>query len=79
MPLSVESTIASKNFVTRNPVCILYSIFRGEDLVADIYETTPIMSTYILAFVVGDFGHSELQARPGLTVTIYYFSFYAFC
>ena len=44
---------------------------RGGGLVADIYETTPVMSTYILAFVVGDFGHKELQARPGLTVRIF--------
>ena len=41
---------------------------RDGGLIADVYETTPVMSTYLLAFVVGDFGHSELQARPGLTV-----------
>ena len=35
---------------------------------ADIYETTPVMSTYILAFVVGDLGQKALEARPGLTV-----------
>ena len=46
-------------------------IYRERNLIADVYETTPVMSTYLLAFVVGDFGHSELQARPGLKVLLF--------
>lgn len=42
---------------------------REGDFVADVFERTPRMSTYLLAMVVGDFQSISEEVRPGLTYT----------
>ncbi len=35
------------------------------------FAETPVMSTYLLAFVVGEFDHVETQTKEGVTVRVY--------
>ncbi|CAC5411232.1 ANPEP [Mytilus coruscus] len=39
---------------------------RSDGYIADEYEVTPIMSTYLLAFVVGDFNHTSQTTNTGI-------------
>ncbi len=36
-----------------------------------VYERTPIMSTYLLAFVVGEYDYIEEKDSDGITVRVY--------
>lgn len=42
---------------------------RSDDFVADVFDRTPTMSTYLLAVVVGDFTSLTVAAREGLNYT----------
>lgn len=42
-----------------------------EDLVEVKFATTPIMSTYLVAFVIGEYDHVESQSSDGVTVRVY--------
>lgn len=35
------------------------------------FATTPIMSTYLVAFVIGEYDHVESQSSDGVTVRVY--------
>ncbi|XP_052090870.1 uncharacterized protein LOC127727793 [Mytilus californianus] len=39
---------------------------RSDGYIADEYEMTPVMSTYLLAFVVGDFNHTNQTTNNGI-------------
>lgn len=41
------------------------------DRMRTIFEVTPKMSTYLLAFVVGEIGYREAQTKDGTTIRIY--------
>uniref|UniRef100_A0A3P9IH36 Aminopeptidase n=1 Tax=Oryzias latipes TaxID=8090 RepID=A0A3P9IH36_ORYLA len=42
-----------------------------ENLVEVKFATTPIMSTYLVAFVIGEYDHVESQSSDGVTVRVY--------
>lgn len=47
--------LRKSNYKSISNMPIKYSENRSDDYIADFYETTPIMSTYLLAFIVCDF------------------------
>lgn len=52
-------------------LCISYIFFcRSDGYMADEYKVTPIMSTYLLAFVVGDFNYTNSTTRTGIKVRV---------
>ena len=42
-----------------------------ENLVEVKFATTPIMSTYLVAFVIGEYDFVESQSSDGITVRVY--------
>lgn len=42
-----------------------------ENLVEVKFATTPIMSTYLVAFVIGEYDYVESQSSDGVTVRVY--------
>lgn len=42
-----------------------------ENLVEVKFATTPIMSTYLVAFVIGEYDYVESQSLDGVTVRVY--------
>lgn len=42
-----------------------------ENLVEVKFATTPIMSTYLVAFVIGEYDYVESQSSDGITVRVY--------
>lgn len=65
-----EITIVRRNdLISLSNMPKLMEEQRGHNFVADIYERTPRMSTYLLAMVVGDFHSLTVPARPGLNYT----------
>ena len=42
--------------------------FREDGYIADVYNTSAKMSTYLLAFVVCDFGYVENKTKTGVKV-----------
>ncbi|KAK3609374.1 hypothetical protein CHS0354_036614 [Potamilus streckersoni] len=51
--------IRRKELTSLSNMPILRSEERDQELVADVYETTPIMSTYLLAFALGDIDYLQ--------------------
>ena len=41
----------------------------GAGWVADVYDTSPVMSTYLVAVAVHDFGHQSLVTESGTLVS----------
>jgi len=44
------------------------SFYRTGDWVADHYQQTAVMSTYLLAFIICDFEYTENMTRNNITV-----------
>lgn len=44
---------------------------KGQDLKETTFEKTPVMSTYLLAFVFGELGFKEAKTKRGVKVRIY--------
>ena len=42
-----------------------------ENLVEVKFATTPVMSTYLVAFVIGEYDFVESQSSDGVTVRVY--------
>ncbi|XP_013791425.2 aminopeptidase N-like, partial [Limulus polyphemus] len=68
-----------KNMTSLSNMPINRTVVRGDDWVADVYQTTVRMSTYLLAFIVSDFksksnaaGNFRVWARPELTDSLAY-------
>ncbi len=55
--------------VSNMPVVAEHDLGRGIKSVE--FDTTPVMSTYLLAFVVGDLAHIEKQAADGTLVRVW--------
>jgi hypothetical protein len=49
---------------------VYYAVYREDNFEADVYPTTPIMSTYLLAFIVCDFDYKEITTANGVEVSI---------
>lgn len=45
---------------------------RGNGMIADVYEPTPLMSTYLLAFVISDYKYVHKTSENGTLVRVYY-------
>jgi aminopeptidase 2 len=58
------SMIVPKDSVALSNMDIVKEIEQDDNLKKVIFEKTPIMSTYLLAFVVGDFEYVEAIANP---------------
>lgn len=55
----------SQNVIDRKPYP------EDENLVDIKFATTPIMSTYLVAFVIGEYDFVEGQSSDGVTVRVY--------
>lgn len=59
----------SKMSLSNMPITKTYT--RSDGYIADEYEVTPIMSTYLLAFIVGDFNHTSNTTKNGVKYGIW--------
>lgn len=57
--------LPSQNVIDRKPYP------DDENLVEVKFATTPIMSTYLVAFVIGEYDFVESQSSDGITVRVY--------
>jgi len=48
---------------------LLCTIFSGDNMLLDKFQTTAKMSTYLLAFIICDFTSKETTTRTGTTVS----------
>ncbi|XP_053387798.1 aminopeptidase N-like [Mercenaria mercenaria] len=55
----------SKKAISNTPLA--QSVSRGDDWVADKFERTPKMSTYLLAFIICDFNYTQNTTKSGIT------------
>jgi len=70
----VHASVRSCVYVCTRAVCIhLHTQFlsRPDGWLADVYETTPPMSTYLLAFIVCDFVHINGTTPKGIEVRVF--------
>ncbi|XP_039666978.1 puromycin-sensitive aminopeptidase [Perca fluviatilis] len=58
-------TLSNMNVIERKPYP------EDENLVEVKFATTPIMSTYLVAFVIGEYDFVESQSSDGITVRVY--------
>lgn len=63
--------------LTVRPVPVLQNVIdrkpypEDDSLVEVKFATTPIMSTYLVAFVIGEYDFVESQSSDGVTVRVY--------
>lgn len=65
---SLQLTTRQTNVISNTPILTQHEV--GEELVTQ-FEDTPLMSTYLLAFVVGDTAFKEAHTKRGVTVRTY--------
>lgn len=60
-----NSNFALQNVIDRKP-------YPEDDSLVEVkFATTPIMSTYLVAFVIGEYDFVESQSSDGVTVRVY--------
>lgn len=60
-----DSFVSLQNVIDRKPSP------EDENLVEVKFATTPIMSTYLVAFVIGEYDYVESQSTDGIVVRVY--------
>ncbi len=65
MQIEADFSFSVQNVVDRKPYP------EDHSLVEVKFATTPIMSTYLVAFVIGEYDFVESQSSDGVTVRVY--------
>ncbi len=65
MQIEADFSFSVQNVVDRKPYA------EDHSLVEVKFATTPIMSTYLVAFVIGEYDFVESQSSDGVTVRVY--------
>ncbi|XP_067653450.1 uncharacterized protein [Haliotis asinina] len=63
--------VRKKDFNSTSNMPIIATEDRPDGYQADIYQTTPVMSTYLVAFVVSDFGYITGNTSRGLQYRVW--------
>lgn len=65
------TTPRSETVISNTPAKVTEDVKENPELIRTTFETTPHMSTYLLAFVYGEMKHLEATTKHGVTVRTY--------